>query len=117
MSVENIHEYVRRCMNEPELHEAAKGIGLADIEGHMHHADSLGLGFSQDDLAAFRRDVLASDGEFGDDDLTVEELERVAGGIAATTVAVGVGVGAAVGGAVGAAAGGGVGAAATSSAW
>ena len=74
---------------------------MTDVEEHRRHAKSLGLDWTPDDLVAFRREVIDSEEDLMD--LTEEELERVAGGIAATTVAVAVGVGAAVGAGVGAA--------------
>ena len=112
MSVENLKEYARRCATEPELLATAKTIGMTDMEEHMRHAGSLGLDWTRDDLAAFRKEVV--DGESDDlADLTEEELERIAGGHATVTLAVSLAVGLAAGAAVGAAAvGGGVGGAA-----
>ena len=80
----------------------------------MRHAESMGLDWTADDLVAFRKEAIDDEGDLVD--LTEEELERVAGGIAAVTVAVAVGVGAGVAGvatavAVGTAVGGGVAAA------
>ena len=116
MSMENIKEYARRCVSEPELREVAKNIALTDIDGHMRHAETLGLGFSNDDLEALRQEITGSE-EL--EDLSLEELEDIAGGAVTTTaaVAVGVGVGAAAGGVVAGAAAGGSAAAVTSSAW
>ena len=111
MSLENLKEYARRCATDPELLAAARTIGMTDIEEHMRHAGSLGLDWTRNDLAAFRREVTDDD---TDDlvDLTEEELERVAGGAVAATlvaaVAVGAGVGVAVAGAATAGAVGGV---------
>ena len=101
MSVENLKEYARRCAAEPELRATARTIGMTDAEGHMRHAESLGLDWTTADLVAFRKEVIDDEEDLVD--LTEEELERVAGGIAAVTVAVAVGVGAAVGGSAAAA--------------
>ena len=102
MSVENLKEYARRCAADPELRAAARDIGMRDMDEHMRHAESLGLSWGRGDLVTFRKEVIDDDEDLVD--LTEEELERVAGGIAAVTVAVAVGVGAAVGAGVTAAA-------------
>ena len=99
MSVENLKEYVRRCATEPDLREKARDLGTADLEPHMLHSESLGLEWSQSDMMAFRKEVIDAEGDLVD--LTEEELEQVAGGIAASTVAGAVAVGAAVGVVVG----------------
>ena len=100
MSVEHLKEYVRRCATEPELREKAKAMGMADLEPHMRHSESLGLTWSADDMLAFRKEMIEA--EEGLDDLTEEELEQVAGGVLTATLgvslAVGVGVGAGVAG-------------------
>ena len=102
MSVENLKEYARRCTADPELRATAKTIGMTDVEEHRRHAASLGLDWNPDDLVAFRKEVIDDEEDLVD--LTEEELERVAGGIAATTVAVAVAVGVGVGAGVGVAA-------------
>ncbi len=116
MSVANLKEYARRCATEPELCARAKAIGTTDIEEHMRHADGLGLDWTMDDMAAFRKEVLDAEGDF--DSLSEEELEQIAGGVVAALVAVTIGIvaGAAAGGAVGVAAGGAA-AAGAGSAW
>ncbi len=121
MSVENLKEYASRCAAEPELRAKAKEIGLSDMDEHMRHAKSLGLDWNSDDMVAFRKEVIDDQG--GLEDLSEEELEKVAGGVVSITIAtaVGIGVGAAaavgvVGGAGAAAAAGGA-AAAGDGAW
>ena len=121
MSLENLKEYARRCATEPELRAKAKEIGMSDAEEHMRHAESLGLDWTLDDMAAFRQEMIDDQGEL--EDLSEEELEKVAGGVVSITIAtaVGIGVGAAaavgvVGGAGAAAAAGGA-AAAGDGAW
>ena len=115
MSVENLKEYARRCAADPELRATAREIGMTDMDEHMRHAESMGLDWTADDLAAFRKEMVDSEGDLVD--LSEAELEEIAGGGATITAAVVVGVvvgvggglvaGAAVGGAVGSAAGGG----------
>ena len=107
MSVENLKEYARRCASEPELAAEAKAIGLEDLEGQMRHAGSLGLAWGEDDLAAFRSEVTNAEGEI--EDISEDELSKVAGGLVTVTAAVvgaAVAGGAAAGAVVGVAAGG-----------
>ncbi len=107
MSVENLKEYARRCATEPELRAKAKEIGMSDAEEHMRHAESLGLDWTLDDMAAFRRETIDSEGDL--EDLSEEELEQIAGGVITVAIAVGVGVSAGVtAGVVAGAAGGAV---------
>ncbi len=85
MSVENLKEYARRCTAEPELRAKAKEIGLSDMEGHIRHAESLGLDWTLDDMAAFRKEVIDAEGDL--EDLSEEDLGRIAGGVVTTTAA------------------------------
>ena len=105
MSVENLKEYARRCATEPELRARAREIGMADMDEHMRHAESLGLSWDRGDLVAFRKEMIDSEGDL--EDLSEEELEEIAGGGISTTAAVVVGVAVGVAGGVvaGAAAG------------
>ena len=100
MSVENLKEYARRCATEPEMRQAAKDIGLQDIDQHIGIAESLGLEWDRRDLADFRKELTEGD-ELSDVD--EEELEKIVGGICTITAVVIAGL--AVGGAVGAGAG------------
>ena len=95
MSVENLKEYARRCAAEPELRAKARDIGMADMDEHMRHAESMGLDWTRGDLVAFRKEVIDSEGDIAD--LSEEELEEIAGGGVTTTAAVAVGVGVGVG--------------------
>lgn len=111
MSVENLKEYARRCATDPELRAVAKEIGMADMDEHMRHSESLGLDWTWDDMVAFRKEVIDSEEDLAD--LSEEELEQIAGGLGITTTlavvtlaAVGIGVGAVVGAAAGGAAAG-----------
>ena len=85
MSLENLKEYAQRCANEPELRETVKTIGMTDLEGQMRYAESLGLEWTMDDMAALRKEVTSS--EDGLEDLSEEELEQIAGGAVTTTAA------------------------------
>ena len=98
MSVENLKEYARRCAEEPELRAKARAIGTEDMEKHQRHAASLGLDWTIDDMAAFRKEMIEAADDLGD--LSEEDLEQVAGGFVTTTVAVAVAVSAAVAGAI-----------------
>ena len=90
MSVENLKEYARRCAAEPELKERAMAIGMSDMEGHMRHAESLGLDWTVDDMAAFRKEVLDSHGDI--EGLDEEDLEGVTGGAVTVTAVIMAGV-------------------------
>ena len=116
MSLENLREYARRCAVEPELRAAAEDLGVSDIEGHMRHAGGLDLDWTLDDMAAFRKEMLDTNGgEF--EDLSEEELEQIAGGVvSAIAVAVGVAAGVAGGVVVGTATGAAAAGAATATA-
>lgn len=115
MSLENVKEYVRRCVTEPELRDKARAIGLTDADEHMRHAKSLGLEWTRRDMVNFRNEVVGPDDDLAD--MSDEELEMVAGGVCTTTAVVvsGVVAGAVAGtvaaGAAGAAVGGGAAAA------
>ena len=61
MSLENLKEYALRCANEPELRETVKAIGMTDLEGQMRYAESLGLEWTMDDMAALRKEVTSSE--------------------------------------------------------
>ena len=86
MSLENLKEYAQRCANEPELRETAKTIGMTDLEGQMRYAESLGLEWTMEDMAALRKE--ATDSEDGLEELSEEELEQIAGGVFTATAAV-----------------------------
>ncbi|MCY4431908.1 MAG: hypothetical protein OXC11_16165 [Rhodospirillales bacterium] len=118
MSLEHLKEYARRCAMEPELRAEAKALGLQDIDGHIRHAGNLGLDWTADDMVAFRKEVIDAGGEL--EDLSEEELERVAGGVVTTTAVVAsavAGVAVGVGMSVAASAGAGVGAATAGGGW
>ena len=95
MSVENLKEYARRCAAEPELRDTARTLGVADVEGHMEYAESLGLDWTRTDVLTFRKEMINAEGDL--EDLSEEELEQVAAGAFSVTLAAALGVGAVVG--------------------
>ena len=100
MSIENLKKYGILCTQDETVREKAKAIGLQDIPGQITYATSLGLPFTHEDMAALAKEVGANQ----KDELSEEDLEKVAGGIVSTTaLAIAGGVvsaGAAVGGMV-----------------
>ncbi len=98
MSVENLKEYALRCATDPELRARARAIGVEDMEQHMRHAASLGMDWTLNDMAAFRKEVVDAENDL--QDLTEEELEQIAGGAFSVTLVGSLVVGALVGGAV-----------------
>ena len=70
---------------------------MTDLDGQMRYAESLGLEWTMEDMAALRKEVVESS-EDGLEDLSEEELEQIAGGVFTATAAT-VGAVAAVAGA------------------
>jgi predicted ribosomally synthesized peptide with nif11-like leader len=101
MSVENLKKYGQLCTENEEVRKKAKEIGLQDTAGHIAHGKSLGLEFSKADFEALGREA----GVDPKDELSEEDLKKVAGGVCTITTLV-------IAGVLGLAAGG-VGAAAT----
>jgi predicted ribosomally synthesized peptide with nif11-like leader len=95
MSVENLKKYGKMCEENEDVRKRAKEIGLQDMDGQIACAKSLGLDISREDFAALAKEA----GLDGTNELSEEDLEKVAGGVATTTVAavvVALGVGSAV---------------------
>jgi predicted ribosomally synthesized peptide with nif11-like leader len=90
MSIENLVEYARKCVVDPELRAQAKEIGFFEIDEQIVHSKSLGLEWSKADMEEYKKNISA-DGE-----LSEEDLEQVAGGLVTTTAAAVVSAGAAV---------------------
>ena len=97
MSVEDLKKYGLMCIGDEDLKAKAETMGM-DIEKHIAHGKELGLDFGSEDFQ-----TLGEETGFSKDELTDEQLERIAGG-AATATALGIGL--VVGAAVGAVAGG-----------
>lgn len=79
MSIEDLKAYGKLCVEDEEVKEKAKEIGLENIEGQIEHAKSLGLNFSDDDLQELAKET-TKQGELSD-----EDLESVAGGVVSAT--------------------------------
>jgi predicted ribosomally synthesized peptide with nif11-like leader len=83
MSVENLKKYGKLCSENEEIRKKAKEIGIKDMDGHIAHAKSLGLEISKKDFETLAKET----GLDGKDELNEEDLKKVAGGFATTTVA------------------------------
>jgi predicted ribosomally synthesized peptide with nif11-like leader len=83
MSVENLKKYGQLCEKTMEVREKAKEIGIKDLDGQIAHAKTLGLEFSREDLEALAKEV----GLDGQNELTEEDLKKVAGGTLTITAA------------------------------
>lgn len=84
MSVEDLKKYGQLCAEQEEVRQKAKAIGLEDINGHIAHARELGLSISNEDLLAMAKEANLR----RSDELSEEELEKVAGGCLTITAAV-----------------------------
>jgi predicted ribosomally synthesized peptide with nif11-like leader len=98
VSVENLKKYGQLCAEKEEVREKAKEIGLQDIDGQIAYAKTQGLDISKEDFAALAKEA----GIEKKNELSEEDLKKVAGGIVSTTAAVVVGIMAVAGGALGA---------------
>ncbi len=97
MSVENLKKYGKLCAEDISVREQAKRIGLEDLSGQIAYATRLGLPFTQQDMAALAKEVGATQR----DELSEEDLEKVAGGLVSATALAIVGSVASAGAAVG----------------
>jgi predicted ribosomally synthesized peptide with nif11-like leader len=95
MSVENLKKYGELCEKNMEVREKAKEIGIKDLDGQIAHGKSLGLEFSKEDFEALAKEA----GLDGKNELSEEDLKKVAGGVGTTTM-IAVGLGMAVAGAL-----------------
>ena len=78
MSISALQEYARRCAEDAALRDAARKLGLLNIDGHVELASSLGLDWTVDDLIDYQRELVDAQG--GVDELSDEDLEWIAGG-------------------------------------
>jgi predicted ribosomally synthesized peptide with nif11-like leader len=81
MSVENLKKYGELCAKDTEVRKKAKEIGIEDLDGQIAYGKSLGLEFSREDFAALAKEA----GMDGKNELSEEDLKKVAGGFATTT--------------------------------
>jgi predicted ribosomally synthesized peptide with nif11-like leader len=100
MSIENLKKYGKMCEDDEKVRAKAKEIGIQDIDGQIAYGKTLGLEFSKEDFEALAKEA----GLEKKDELSEEDLQKVAGGfITATCAAMAVGA-IALGGAAGSAA-------------
>jgi predicted ribosomally synthesized peptide with nif11-like leader len=83
MSVENLKKYGKMCAEDEKVRARAKEIGPRDIDGQISYAKTLGLEFSKEDTAALAKEA----GLEKHDELSEEDLKKVAGGIITVTAA------------------------------
>jgi predicted ribosomally synthesized peptide with nif11-like leader len=81
MSVENLKKYGQLCEEDEEVRHKAKEIGINDLGGQIAHAKTLGLEFSKEDVEALAKEA----GVDGKNELSEEDLKKVAGGFFTTT--------------------------------
>jgi lactobin A/cerein 7B family class IIb bacteriocin len=84
VSVENLKQYGKLCAENEEVRKKAKEIGLMDMNGQIAHAKSLGLEICREDFEALAKEA----GLDEQNELSEEELKKVAGGCATTTTAI-----------------------------
>jgi predicted ribosomally synthesized peptide with nif11-like leader len=83
VSVENLKKYGQLCAENEEVRKKAKEIGIKDLDGQIAYAKTLGLEFSREDIRALAKEA----GRDGKNELSEEELKKVAGGVLTLTVA------------------------------
>jgi predicted ribosomally synthesized peptide with nif11-like leader len=81
MSVENLKKYGKLCADDEKVRAKAKEIGLQDLDGQITYGKTLGLEFSKEDFA----DLAKEAGVEKKDELSEEDLKKVAGGIFTVT--------------------------------
>ncbi len=81
MSVEDLKKYGQMCAEKDDIRAKAKEIGIENVDGQIAYAKGLGLEFSKQDM----EDLAKESGISGKDELSEEDLEKVAGGAATTT--------------------------------
>ena len=84
MSVENLKKYGKLCAEDEKVRSKAKEIGLQDLEGHIAYGKTLGLEFTKEDFEALGKEA----GLDKKDELSEEDLKKVAGGGSATLVGI-----------------------------
>jgi hypothetical protein len=83
MSLENLKKYGRLCSENDDVRKKAKEIGVNDMDGQIANAKSLGLEIFREDFAAMLKEA----GLNGKNELSEEELKKVAGGSLSLTAA------------------------------
>lgn len=80
MSIDALKEFTKAVVTNETYQEKAKKIGLNDIDGLVKFGKELGYEFSLEDLQAYANETGSQK-----DELSEEDLELVAGGVATTT--------------------------------
>jgi lactobin A/cerein 7B family class IIb bacteriocin len=75
--MENLKKYGQMCADDEKVRARAKEIGMQDIDGQIAHAKSLGLEFSKEDMEVLAKEA----GAENKDELSEEDLKKVAGGV------------------------------------
>ena len=75
MSIENFKKYGQKVAEDKEVRAKAKEIGINHIDGQIAYAKTLGLEFTVKDM-----EELAREAGISVDELSEEDLEKVAGG-------------------------------------
>ena len=88
MSIENLKKFGKLCAEDKTVKARAKEIGMDNPEGLIAYAkDELDLEFDQEDMKA-----LAKESGSSRDELSEEDLEKIAGGTWSVTADAGIGV-------------------------
>ncbi len=88
MSVEDFKKYGQMIAQDEKVRAKAKAIGVENVTGQIGYAKTLGLEFTQQDMAKAVREAGVSSQE-----LSEEQLEKVAGGAISSTAVVGAVIG------------------------
>ncbi|GAB6179492.1 hypothetical protein JCM14036_08110 [Desulfotomaculum defluvii] len=83
MSVEDLKAFGKKVWENPDLKEKAKQIGIDNLEGIIGLAKENGFSISIEDFEILAKDFQSTD------ELSNDDLEKVAGGNAAAAAAVG----------------------------
>jgi predicted ribosomally synthesized peptide with nif11-like leader len=95
MSVVDFKKYGQMIAEDEKVRAKAKEIGISDPDGQIAYAKTLGLEFTVNDM-----EDLVKEAGVSKDELSEEDLEKVAGGVFSTIAAV-IGVVGAVAGVAG----------------
>lgn len=86
MSIEDFKKYGQMIAQDEKVRAKAKEIGIDNVEGQIKYGKTLGLEFTKEDLSKVVKESGVSSQE-----LSEEQLEKVAGGAISTTAAAVVG--------------------------
>ncbi len=80
MSLDDFKKYGKMISDDENVRAKAKEIGINDIDGQISYAKTLGLEFGREDMEAMAKEV-----GYSQDELSEEDLEKIAGGAATVT--------------------------------